>query len=640
MRSPTSTRGWPVWAVGLVLLAGLLLVGLPAFGQAIKVTSAVPDTTEQGVVGLVVAIAGDNFASGAKVNFYVTGTKNPGGIAVKSVKFKDAKNLEATIDVAADAQTELKFDIEVRCNGRTGKGTELFKVSVKTTGGDLTPPGTIIDLTVLEGQIGFNTAVLTWTAPANDGFDPASGPAAKYDIRVRKASPECGPYTMEIWVDDTMTGIWSDPCHVYYSRPSAGMPGTAETATAFFLSPNTSYWATLRTVDASPQGPNWSTLADGSHQLYFTTGSFPPAGWTAPWAAQVVDACPVLGTTCHMHAPPRLSFDRYGNPMMLYLKRYVPTLASWTGSGWVAEPLTLAIDTGNFNYDFAVDPWSGEATIVSIVPGTRPELRFYRRNGSIWSTETLATGSLAGATLGYGPESPVATVAYFWAKGSNSHLQVSQLHGASWSTESAASAPTGALARSLAFDSDDNPAVTFSQDLNGANRLAFALRSGGTWTVEQVAPAREAPWGSLSESSVAFDPKRGDFVAAARYYDGSTSTSQLRFCQRSAGDWSCETVAQGDHISGVQLALDGSGTVFLVYREHTNFLMLTRPAGASGWAAEYIDWNVWESPPGDLVIGPDGRPSIAYPSANDWTGAGGSDFNRAVSIARRLVPAP
>ena len=72
-----------------------------------------PDTADQGIVDLVVTIGGENFGKGSKVAFYVTGTTNPGGIVVKGVEFKDSKTLDATIDVAPDAQTELKFDIQV-----------------------------------------------------------------------------------------------------------------------------------------------------------------------------------------------------------------------------------------------------------------------------------------------------------------------------------------------------------------------------------------------------------------------------------------------------------------------------------------------------------------------------------------------
>lgn len=62
------------------------------------------------------------------MSFVVTGTTNPGGITVKSTRYRNPKTIEATIDVAPDAQTQLKFDIQVQVGTRTGKGTELFSV--------------------------------------------------------------------------------------------------------------------------------------------------------------------------------------------------------------------------------------------------------------------------------------------------------------------------------------------------------------------------------------------------------------------------------------------------------------------------------------------------------------------------------
>ena len=239
MNRPTSPTGWPLKLVGLLLLAGLLVAGLPAAAQVIKVTSAVPAEADQGVVGLVVTIGGESFPSNSKVAFYVSGTKNPGGIAVKAVRFKDSKTLEATIDVAPDAQTDLKFDIQVMSGSRTGKGTELFKVLVKVTGGDLTPPGTITTalpglLRIVDGTLGYNSATLEWMAPANDGFEASSGPATQYDIRVRKDATECGgPFTMAVWVDSSWTGPHADPCHAFVGWPAAGAPGTTESRLVF-----------------------------------------------------------------------------------------------------------------------------------------------------------------------------------------------------------------------------------------------------------------------------------------------------------------------------------------------------------------------------------------------------------------------
>jgi len=73
------------------------------------------------------------------VEFFVSGSCgnncDPGGISVRleSVTVVNSKKLEAIIDVEENAIEGL-FDIEVRSNGRRGRGTELFRVLKKGGG--------------------------------------------------------------------------------------------------------------------------------------------------------------------------------------------------------------------------------------------------------------------------------------------------------------------------------------------------------------------------------------------------------------------------------------------------------------------------------------------------------------------------
>ncbi len=102
-----------------------------SFAQ-VTVTSANPSSTAQGTVNLNVAVAGSGFQKGAKAQWFLTGTTNPGGVTVNSTAFNDSGHLTANITVAADAATG-SFDVQVtNNNGRTGKGTELFAVNKKT----------------------------------------------------------------------------------------------------------------------------------------------------------------------------------------------------------------------------------------------------------------------------------------------------------------------------------------------------------------------------------------------------------------------------------------------------------------------------------------------------------------------------
>src|SRR5438445_7806102 len=116
------------------ILVGLFTVlgTLPASAQ-IQVDSANPTAAPQGTINLDVTISGNGFKKGAKAQWFVTGTTNPGGVTVNSTTFKGTTQLTANITVATDAVIS-GFDIVVtNTDGRTGKGTDKFAVSQQGT---------------------------------------------------------------------------------------------------------------------------------------------------------------------------------------------------------------------------------------------------------------------------------------------------------------------------------------------------------------------------------------------------------------------------------------------------------------------------------------------------------------------------
>jgi len=607
-----STRSTAFWLAGLVLAAGLLLPALPAAAQTITVTSAVPDITDQGTVDLVVTIGGDGFAKGAKATFYVTGTTNPGGITVKSTKYKNPKTLEATIDVAPDAQTELKFDIQVQSGSRTGKGTELFSVRVKETGGDPIPPGSVLDLQAT--SITFNTASLLWTATADDGYDPASGPAAHYALYVRKgydaATPDCGPFTVDF------NPAATDPCGTPGVNGTPSQPGATDSWTVHYLAPSTQYWAMVRTLDDAPPAGQWSALADDlAHQISMTTAPFPPT----PWIAESVDP-DSAGSDVGV---PQLDFDPAGNPTLFYvLNGGVGRLATWTGSGWLFEPVGAAFapDPG-YASDLGFDPASGQATIATLVPaGSKKSLKFYRRAGATadpWAAETVTTGNLEGsALLRFNPSDSHATIAYMVLKGAGGVLRLAERNGASWTNQDVAATHAR---YGLAFDAAGDPALTFVQWESDVARLRFAVRQGASWTLETADSGPGVPFTYLPYNSLAFDPARGDLAAASVFTEppGGYNHALLRYCERTAGAWACTTLAETqNYFGGLSLAFGSDGTAYIAYRTlDTTLFVAVRPPGGA-WTHEVVDWNVGVTDV-DLAVGPDGQPGVAYIGNNN-----------------------
>ena len=96
-------------------------IGAPRAAAQVKVISANPNNTTQGTVNLNVIVAGSGFKRGAKAQWFVSGTTNPGGVTVNSSTFDSSDQLTANITVAADAATG-NFDIrDDKCGWPTGK---------------------------------------------------------------------------------------------------------------------------------------------------------------------------------------------------------------------------------------------------------------------------------------------------------------------------------------------------------------------------------------------------------------------------------------------------------------------------------------------------------------------------------------
>ena len=69
-------------AVPLAFL-GIILISLANSAPAqVSVTSALPNSTTQGTINLDVTVGGKGFKAGAKAQWFISGTTNPGGVTV------------------------------------------------------------------------------------------------------------------------------------------------------------------------------------------------------------------------------------------------------------------------------------------------------------------------------------------------------------------------------------------------------------------------------------------------------------------------------------------------------------------------------------------------------------------------------
>ena len=225
------------WSVRLLILAATFLVaGTVSAGAQIQVISTSPGAAPQGTTNLNVTVSGNGFKKGAKAQWFVTGTTNPGGVTVNSTTFNGSGQLTANLTIASGA-TISGYDVTVtNADGRTGKGTDVFAV---------TQQGTLIGCSTTGTPSGF-TLQTTLNPVQSNGAALLPTTVFGEAIRVRPLDLN------RDGVVDTLVAF------VTSGSNNGSIPGTY----AFFLDP----------VSGQPQATNPLTGATWTNPLQVLTG--------------------------------------------------------------------------------------------------------------------------------------------------------------------------------------------------------------------------------------------------------------------------------------------------------------------------------------------------------------------------------
>ena len=113
------------------MMTAFLLWPAQGFAQKISVKSATPGSGPQGATGLNVTVAGSGFSPGDRVDFFRSGTTDPAGLKVNKTTYVTNTQLVANIDIS-DGAAVAYFDVQVTSSSRSGKGTDLFSVTLKS----------------------------------------------------------------------------------------------------------------------------------------------------------------------------------------------------------------------------------------------------------------------------------------------------------------------------------------------------------------------------------------------------------------------------------------------------------------------------------------------------------------------------
>lgn len=152
-------------------ILGIAIIFLATSAPAqISVTSALPNAATQGTINLNVSVGGKGFKAGAKAQWFISGTTNPGGVTVNSTNFVNPNALSANITVSSSAYVG-GFDIVVtNADGRSGKGSELFAVQAKGQCNDISLQLVVVSQTPSQGGVSGDGASI-YNNPNDPGFN-------------------------------------------------------------------------------------------------------------------------------------------------------------------------------------------------------------------------------------------------------------------------------------------------------------------------------------------------------------------------------------------------------------------------------------------------------------------------------------
>lgn len=280
----------------LGILATLVLVhSSPVSAQQVQVNSTSPNQVAQGTVNLNVTINGKGFAKGAKAQWFVSGTQNPGGVTVNSTAFNSSTQLTANITVASDA-TVGGYDVAVVVFARTGVGTDTSTITATcvTTG---TPAGATLVTTLNSVQP--NGAALITTQrladairlrPLDLNHDGTVDTLVAFVASGSSTAPGTyvfflDPATGQMQANNPVSGAaWPNPLLVMsgvgFNRVAAGdvngdhIPDFVGTGVGVGNVP----YLFVGSVSSAPSySPSWTAYPIN-----------PPAGWVGSWGASSV----------------------------------------------------------------------------------------------------------------------------------------------------------------------------------------------------------------------------------------------------------------------------------------------------------------------------------------------------------------
>src|SRR6185436_17419471 len=250
---------------------------------------------------------------------------------------------------------------------------------------------------------------------------------------------------------------------------------------------------------------------------------------------------------------------RVGDEVGLYSD--LATTSGKTALGeWSTSVLEDVTDNVGFYSSVAYDKAANPAPAIAYSEETTDDVKFAHWNGNNWDIQTVDTGDgvRSGISMAYDPAGN-PSISYGWGS-----LKFAQWVPAtqSWQITVIDSNSANNDVTSLVYGPDGNPSISYRTLTRKSGFLKFAKKTATGWSIQTVATA------GARYHSLAYDSTGNPAIAFSDDVDGDDWLDTLKFARWNGSSWTVQTIETGVIGYGVfaSLAYDNSGKPAVVHR--------------------------------------------------------------------------
>jgi hypothetical protein len=301
-----------------------------------------------------------------------------------------------------------------------------------------------------------------------------------------------------------------------------------------------------------------------------------------------------------------LALDDRGHPCIAYSTYGELRYARWNGSAFTSETVSLY---GSYDISLALDAFYYPH--ISYFDGANRRVEYAIWNGTAWNIEVVDSvdtgGWFTSLALDSNGNSHISYVDYHWDD-RDGDLKYAKRAGGTWSSETLDSEGAAGFTSSIAIDSNDYPHISYLSYIGGHRDLKYARWNGTAWNIETVDSSDDVgAW-----SSIAIDSNDYPHIS---YFD--ITNHNLKYTRWNGTAWNIETVDprhedwewQGEFSS---LALDRDDYPHIsFYRSTYSELKYARWNGTA-WNIEVVEAYGLTGHHTSISLDADDNPHISY----------------------------